>query len=206
MDDPQYDLYFQVLQTLENLQIAYVIIGAFAGVSYGVTRITYDIDIVVDLKSNQIETLTEAFPPPRYYADAHQIRESIRFGMLFNIIDTSVASKVDLIPLTMEPGYGFALANRRRRRVPFFHDSSTEAWFAKPEDVIIGKLMAWHEGKSFKHETDIRDILISVYLGDDPDISENFDFNYINEWTTAVGGEIEQFWVYLQHLSKLHLE
>ena len=57
MDDPQYDLYFQVLQTLENLQIAYVIIGAFAGVSYGVTRTTYDVDMVVDLKLDQIDAL-----------------------------------------------------------------------------------------------------------------------------------------------------
>ncbi len=106
----------------------------------------------------------------------------------------------------MEPGYGFALANRIRRRIPFSDDGSAEAWFAKPEDVIIGKLMAWQEGKSFKHEVDIRDILISITLGDDPNISINFDLTYISEWTKSVGGEIEQFWIYLQTLAKLHTE
>ncbi len=88
MGEPQYELYFQVLQTLEEFQIDYVIIGAFAGVTYGVTRTTYDVDIVVDLKFHQIEALAEAFPTPRYYADSHQIRESIRLGILSNIIDT----------------------------------------------------------------------------------------------------------------------
>ena len=53
MASPPYDLYFQVLQTLEKLQIDYVIIGAFAGATYGITRITYDVDMVVDLKDSQ---------------------------------------------------------------------------------------------------------------------------------------------------------
>ena len=74
----------------------------------------------------------------------------------------------------------------------------------EPEDVIIGKLMAWHEGKSYKHETDIRDMLISVHLGDDPEISQNFDMDYITEWTRTAGGELESFWIYLQNLTDLH--
>jgi hypothetical protein len=41
MGEPSYELYFQVLQILEELQIDYVIIGAFAGVTYGVTRTAY---------------------------------------------------------------------------------------------------------------------------------------------------------------------
>lgn len=56
MAESDFDLYFDVLQTLERLEIDYVIIGAFAGVSYGVTRATFDIDIVIDLKEAQIES------------------------------------------------------------------------------------------------------------------------------------------------------
>jgi hypothetical protein len=36
--------------------------------------------------------------------------------------------------------------------------------------------------------------------------STNFDLRYVNAWTTSVGGEIEQFWIYLQNLAKLHIE
>src|SRR5438105_401583 len=114
MAEPEFDLYFSILQTLERLEIDYVIIGAFAGISYGVTRATFDVDIVVDLKEPQIEPLSSAYPPPRFYADPMQMRDSIHWGILFNIIDTSAGRKVDLIPLTMKPGYDFALANRIR--------------------------------------------------------------------------------------------
>ena len=92
-----------------------MIIGAFAGISYGITRATVDIDMVVDLKPDEIKKLVAAFPPPRYYADQYQIEDSIRHGTLFNIIDTSAGLKVDLIPLTMEPGYDFALTRRIRK-------------------------------------------------------------------------------------------
>jgi len=103
MAEPELDLYFQVLKTLESLEINYVIIGAFAGVSYGVTRTTFDIDIVVDLQNSQVDAFVAVFPPPRYYADPFQIRDSIRWGILFNIIDSAAGRKVDLIPLSMQP-------------------------------------------------------------------------------------------------------
>jgi hypothetical protein len=205
MDEVGYDLYFQVLQVLERLAINYVIIGAFAGTSYGITRATVDIDMVVDLSTKDINELTSAFPSPRYYADPYQIRESIRTGTLFNIIDTTAGLKVDLIPLTMKPGYAFALANRIRRPIPVSSEVVTEAWFAKPEDVVVGKLMAWREGHSLKHEHDIRDILIATYL-DDPEIAIKFDAAYVDQWVATLGKEVEDFWIFLQELSKLHFD
>ncbi len=45
-DSPDLGLFLDILQTLEALDIPYMIIGAFAGTVYGVTRVTYDIDIV----------------------------------------------------------------------------------------------------------------------------------------------------------------
>lgn len=203
MGESEFDLYFSVLQTLEQLEIDYVIIGAFAGIAYGVTRATFDVDIVVDLKETQIDAFADAYPPPRFYADRMQMRDSIHWGILFNIIDTSAGRKVDLIPLTMKPGYDFALTNRIRRNVPTTDGNSFPAWFAKPEDVIIGKLMAWREGGSFKHESDIRDILISVRLGEDQEISEQFDFLYVDNWTRKLGQNVEQLWQQLKELAQI---
>lgn len=40
MAKPDFQLYFDILQTLEHLQAPYVIIGAFAGTFYGVTRVS----------------------------------------------------------------------------------------------------------------------------------------------------------------------
>ncbi len=44
MAESDFDLYFDVLQTLGRLEIDYVIIGAFAGVSYGVTRVGENVE------------------------------------------------------------------------------------------------------------------------------------------------------------------
>jgi hypothetical protein len=200
MAEPTFQLYFDILQTLENIGAPYVIIGAFAGTFYGVTRVTLDVDIVVDLNEAHIQALAATYLPPRFYADSDQMRDSIRLGILFNIIDTSEARKVDLIPLTMKPGYNFALKNRLRREIASKDGLRFEAWFARPEDVIVGKLMAWQEGRSFKHESDIRDILTAIQLGDDPELSASFDPAYIDSWAAQLGSEVERFWQNLQQL------
>lgn len=202
MVEPDLDLYFQVLRVLEEQQIAYVIIGAFAGSSFGVTRSTYDIDIVVDLPDAKIDAFVAAFPPPRYYADPLQIRDSIKWGILFNLIDSSLGRKVDLIPLTMQPGYWFALNNRIRRSIHVSMVSAVEVWLARPEDIIIGKLMAWNEGRSYKHEADIRDILIAVKMRDDPEIANTFDVDYIDDWAKELGSEVEQLWSRLKQITQ----
>ena len=90
----------KIARALENAHLPYVVIGAFAGSTYGVTRTTGDVDIVVDLNNTHIDALAESYPSPRHYADPYQMRDSIRMGILFNIIDSSVGRKVDLIPLT----------------------------------------------------------------------------------------------------------
>lgn len=200
MAEGTFQLYFDVLQTLERIGASYVIIGAFAGTFYGVTRVTLDVDIVVDLNETHIQAIAATYPPPRFYADSDQMRDSIRLGILFNIIDTSEARKVDLIPLTMKPGYDFALRNRLRREIATKDRLRFEAWFARPEDVIVGKLMAWNEGRSFKHEADIRDILTAIKLGDDPELSALFDSAYITHWASQLGNDVEQFWQNLQQL------
>jgi len=187
-------LYLDILRTLERLDAPYVVIGAFAGTLYGITRVTADVDIVVDLSEAHIEALAAAYPLPRFYADAQQMRDSIRLGVLFNIIDSSAGRKVDLIPLSLKPGYHFALANRVRRTVPLPSGDTLDAWFARPEDVIVGKLMAWQEGRSFKHEQDIRDILIAVRLGDDTELTAMFDATYVDEWAARLGREAQELW------------
>ena len=81
--------YSKVVQALDEIGARYMIVGAFAGLAFGINRITFDIDILVDLRENDIAALAARFPLPRYYADPEMMRNSIRLGIMFNLIDTA---------------------------------------------------------------------------------------------------------------------
>jgi hypothetical protein len=51
-------------------------------------RVTFDVDIIVDLREQDFEPLARHFPSPRYYADPEMMRNSVRDGIMFNIIDS----------------------------------------------------------------------------------------------------------------------
>lgn len=192
--EPDLSLFFDILHTLEAIQAPYMIIGAFAGSLYGVNRVTYDIDIVVDLDEGHIEALAAVYPPPRYYADPVQMRDSVRMGIMFNIIDSDYGDKADLVPLTMESRYRAAFERRVQQTVDPPGGESFEVWCARVEDVILGKLMAWAEGHSRKHETDIYEMLVFCYLGLDPELSATFDEAYVERQATLLGEEVAELW------------
>jgi hypothetical protein len=79
---PDLSLFLDILRTLERMGAPYMIIGGFAATMYGITRTTFDIDIVVDLQGKHIRALAEAYPSPRYYADPGQMRTSSSIFLL----------------------------------------------------------------------------------------------------------------------------
>ena len=191
---PDLSLFLDVLKTLEHIQAPYMIIGAFAGAVYGVTRVTFDIDMVVDLGPDHIKALCEAFPLPRYYADPVMIYNSIAMGIMFNIIDTNRGEKADMIPLTPASNYRKAFERRVRQMVEIPGAEPFEVWCARAEDVILGKLMAWIEGQSRKHETDIFDMMYFHYQGIDLALSADFDEAYITAGAARIGKEAAELW------------
>ena len=190
---PDLSLFLDILKTLERLNAPYMIIGAFAGTVYGITRVTYDIDIVVDLADEHVDALSEAYPLPRFYADPEMIRNSIRMGIMFNIIDTNRGEKADLVPLSGTLDYRPAFERRVRQLVEIPGEEPFEVWCARPEDVIFGKLMAWKEGRSRKHESDIFEIMRHHYLERG---TENLELNEgeVDQLAKKLGTEINDFW------------
>lgn len=122
------------------------------------------------------------------------MRDSIRLGIMFNIIDTSRGEKADLVPLTMASRYRRAFQRRVRQVVEVPGAGPFEVWCARPEDVIVGKLMAWAEGRSRKHETDIYEMMVFHYLGIDPVSSAAFDEAYIDAQAGAMGEQVVELW------------
>ena len=168
-----------------------MVIGAFAATIYGNSRVTYDIDIIVELSDEHINALSEAYPLPRYYADPVMIQNSIDMGIMFNIIDTDRGEKADLVPLSGTLDYRPAFARRVRQLVEISGAEPFEIWCARPEDVIHGKLLAWKEGQSRKHENDILEMMIFYYLNESEDSAMEKDIDKI---ARTLGEETNQFW------------
>jgi hypothetical protein len=183
--------YLDVVRTLDEIEAPYMLVGAFAATAFGLRRVTFDVDIIVDLSEPHFDALARRFPPPRYYADPEQMRSSTQLGIMFNIIDTTLGAKADLVPLSRESAYRRAFARRIRRAFTDEDGAEFEAWCARPEDIIVGKLMAWQEGRSDKHPSDIREIL-TFALSDMSD--QPLDMGYISLWVARLGADAAQLW------------
>ncbi|MGD9101376.1 MAG: hypothetical protein PVF45_12925 [Anaerolineae bacterium] len=191
--------YLKVLRALEDIKAPYMIVGAFAGLAFGVNRTTFDIDILVDLRESDFEALAARFPLPRYYADPKMMRDSTRMGIMFNLIDTTEGVKADLVPLTREPAYRAAFARRVRHTFQDDTGQVFEAWCAQPTDIIIGKLRAWAEGHSAKHPADIHAMLVFAFgdLGTEP-----IDLQAIALEAARLGPEVVTLWEMLINRAK----
>lgn len=183
--------YVQVVQALDEIGAPYMIVGAFGGYPFGITRVTFDIDILVDLREQDFEALSQKFPLPRYYADPEMMRNSVQMGIMFNIIDTDQGIKADLVPLKREPDYQLAFERRIRREFIDPSGNAFTAWVAQPSDIIIGKLNAWNEGRSDKHPKDIYSMLVFDLSGSS-DIP--IDYDLVTKEAARIGQETLEMW------------
>lgn len=154
------DFFAIVVQALERLSIHYMVAGGFAAIFYGEPRLTVDIDIVVDIKSTHVKPLLKAFPFPDYYLSEETMRDAIRRRFPFNIIQTTTAAKVDLIPL---PDDVFSRMAFSRRQKMVFNQAGGQADFISAEDIVLAKLFAFEKTGSDKHLRDIKGVLVTQW-------------------------------------------
>jgi hypothetical protein len=183
--------YVQIVRALDEIGASYMIVGAFGGYPFGITRVTFDIDILVDLREQDFDALSERFPLPRYYADPEMMRNSTQMGIMFNIIDTNEGIKADLVPLKREPDYEIAFERRVRRNFVDPAGNAFSAWVAQPTDIIIGKLNAWNEGRSDKHPKDIY-AMVAFDLSGSSDLS--IDYETVLQEAKRLGRETLDMW------------
>ena len=193
------DFYIQVVKALDEIKAPYMIVGAFAGLAFGISRATFDVDILVDLQASDCEKLSERFPLPRYYADPEMMRNSIELGIMFNLIDTQEGVKADLVPINREPDYQLAFERRVRRNFTDTEGKSFNAWCAQPTDIVIGKLKAWTEGRSAKHPADIYNMLVFTFSGFS-DLS--IDIQAVGREAARMGTQTVELWSELVNRAK----
>ena len=171
----QQELLTEVLRALNSLGTPYMLTGSIVSSMQGEPRATHDLDVVVVLDAADVERVVGASPPPRYYVDAVDARESVLRQSMFNVIDMADGGKADFWMLTSEP-FDLPRFARRRRETLF----GVPAYLSSAEDTILAKLR-WSRlsGGSEKQFGDA----LRVYEVQRPGL----DLRYLEAWVEELG-------------------
>jgi hypothetical protein len=176
----QYELLRHAVRCFEEHHIRYFVTGAVAAIAYGEPRLTNDIDIVADLREDEIPKLKACYPEGEFYFDEDSARRAVSSRSQFNIIHPESGLKIDIM-ISQGDEFDRSRFQRARRLRPL---EDTEVDFASPEDLILKKMAFYRDGGSEKHLRDIAGIMkIS---------SGGIDLFYIDDWAKKLG--LEEIW------------
>ena len=177
----QAELLRYIAGVFEDLGIDYMIGGSQASVYYGETRFTQDIDLVADLRLEHLSALLDRLPGTEFYVTVEAAREAVEIRSQFNIIHPASGLKIDVF-VNKDTEYD-RLRLDRRQLLPLV--PGHEAYFARPEDIILYKMLYFRDGQSDVH---VRDIL-GILRVSGPEL----DTGYIEDWAGRLG--LIEIWV-----------
>jgi hypothetical protein len=167
----------QVVEVLDALGVPYLIGGSFASSVYGTYRATADVDLVADLKFEQVEALVKALRD-QFYIDAELVRDAIRYRRSFSAIHLTTMFKVDVFIPQQRP-YSQTQLERRAKRIIWPQPECT-AYLASAEDNILAKL-EWYRLGNEVSDQQWRDILGMIKTQ-----GERLDLAYLRQWAAAL--------------------
>lgn len=168
----------QVTTTLEQKGIIYALVGSFASSFHGMYRFTADIDILADIKTEQVRPLFEALQES-FYVDEHTIRDAVTQSRSFNAIHFDSVFKVDIF-VAGSNEFAIAQLNRRvsRRLSP---DKDETVSVATAEDTVLAKLQ-WYRAGNETSNTQWNDVLGILATS-----RKSLDFTYLETWASRLG-------------------
>ncbi len=143
-----------LIKLLTDLQIPYAIIGGWAVRAYGVPRATYDVDLKLSIKREQLSDLFDAIDELGYDVDDMYKggwTDKVA-GMPLVKAKTFIDGRTLVADLFLaETPFQSSVMNRKQL-IPV---NGFKAWVASPEDIILLKLMA----NRYRDLGDVQDIL-----------------------------------------------
>ena len=176
----QAELLQYLVDVLERLSIDYMIVGSHASIYYGEPRFTQDVDVVVELRRSQLPGFLESFPLAEFYVSEEAARDALARRGQFNIIHGASGVKIDVF-IGKDTDYDH-VRFARRQQLPLIPGRT--AFFARPEDVILYKLLYFRDGGSDRHLRDVAGILAVS--------GSSIDIEYAAEWASRLG--VTELW------------
>jgi hypothetical protein len=169
----------RLLEVLDLLEVAYHVGGSVASSAHGLPRTTLDVDLVVDLRPEQIDAFAAELAD-EFYVDAATIREAFSRGRSANLIHLRTAWKFDLFPLKSDDYSRTAFGRRTFREVRPDGRETVECAVATPEDTILRKLEWYRAGGevSERQWSDLRGICGAL--------KGRLDLNYLRRWAAEL--------------------
>lgn len=84
-----------VVAALTRIGVRHYIGGSVASTMHGAIRSTMDVDLVCDLRADQVDTFLAAFGP-EFYVSGSAVRQAVEKRSCFNLIHLPTAYKVDV--------------------------------------------------------------------------------------------------------------
>jgi len=168
----------KVVEILDVLDIPYLVWGSVASSYYGESRTTEDVDLVVDLGSEQIPKFVSAMQPI-FYVDEVDVREAVDRRGSFHVIHLETMLKIDLFVTGDRPMDREEM--RRRQLMVITDDPERNLYMATPEDVILQKL-DWYCRGGGVSDRQWRDIMGVLKVQDD-----RLDLTYVRQWADRLG-------------------
>jgi len=156
----------RLLQTLDRLEIQYMVEGSGASSVHGLWRATGDIDLVARIRRENIEPLVDELRRD-FYIDA---------GRSFSVIHLPSSYKFDIFPLTSDPYQQVQFGRRRFEQFKAFGTEPVEFAVATEEDVILSKLR-WYRLCGERSDQQWNDVLGVIAVQ-----GERLDLAYLREW------------------------
>ena len=154
MTDDLLDVTLTVTAALDQCGIPYTVGGSLASSVSGEPRASLDADVVVQMRTDQIDDLVKVLGD-EFYADGDAIRRAIDAGSSTNLVHRPTGIKVDLFPAVSFLDHQQLL---RRQFVKVATDPDRYLYVHSPEDILLQKLH-WYRLGGATSERQWRDVL-----------------------------------------------
>lgn len=167
------DIVLTVSDALNHARIPYMVVGAFVGIYYGITRTTEDADFLLQVHDLDLTSLRHSLGPA-FSVDPQTGFESITLGIHYVASHKDSDFAVDLFLLRDDPHDQLSFS--RRRLISF---DRGQTFIPPPEDFVITKLRWFNRRHANKDIDDARNVL-AVQQG-------HLDLAYIRHWCSQHG-------------------